>query len=294
MNIVETGRDSAGLATGRGAGSALTRIETNGVELQVQVSGTGTDVVLVHGFPDTHAVWRHQVSALTAAGYRTIAPDLRGFGASDKPVELADYELAHYVRDLVGVLDELGIERAHLVGHDWGSPLVQLLAATVPDRVASVSLLSAGSPAANVEAGVAQREKSWYFLLFQFPGIAERWLSQDDFANARQWLSSHPDLPEVIERLRDPRALSTSLGLYRTGAGPRLLVEPPQLPPVLAPVMGIWSSEDRFLTEESMTGTGKHVRGSWRYERLDGIGHWMQLEAPERVNDLLLDFLTGK
>ncbi|WP_330230652.1 alpha/beta hydrolase [Nocardia sp. NBC_00508] len=98
----------------------------------------------------------------------------------------------------------------------------------------------------------------------------------------------------MIDRLRDPRALSTSLGLYRTGAGPQLLVEPPiDLPEVLAPVLGLWSSEDRYLTEQSMTGTEKYVGGSWRYERLDGVGHWMQLEAPDRVNELLLDFLAG-
>ncbi|MFF3226124.1 alpha/beta fold hydrolase [Nocardia suismassiliense] len=270
------------------------RIETNGIELQVQVSGSGPDVLLVHGFPDTHASWRYQVPALNAAGYRTIVPDLRGFGASDKPVELAQYELVEYLADLAGVLDELGVERAHVVGHDWGASLAYLLAASCPDRVASLTCLSVASPAAVVDAGLAQREKSWYFLLFQFSGIAERWLAQDDFVNARQWLATHPDLYEVIERLRDPRALSTSLGLYRTGAGPQLLVEPPALPPVLAPMLGVWSSEDRYLTEEAMTGTEKYAGGSWRYERLDGIGHWMQLEAPERVNELLLDFLSGK
>ncbi|MFX0574451.1 alpha/beta fold hydrolase [Nocardia nepalensis] len=270
------------------------RIETNGIELQVQVSGTGPDVLLVHGYPDTHATWRYQVPALNAAGYRTIAPDLRGFGASDKPVELAKYELAEYVGDLVGVLDELDVERAHVVGHDWGASLGQLLAGSFPERVASLTCLSVGHPAAIVDAGLDQREMSWYFLLFQFQGIAERWLAQNDFANARQWLATHPDLYEVIERLRDPRALSTGLGLYRTGAGPQLLVDPPQLPPVLAPVMGVWSSEDRYLTEQAMLGTGQHVGGYWRYERLEGIGHWMQLEAPEAVNKLLLDFLSGQ
>lgn len=270
------------------------RIETNGVDLQVQISGTGPDVLLVHGYPDTHAVWRYQVPALNAAGYRTIVPDLRGFGSSDKPTELAAYELEQYVADLVGVLDELQIERAHLIGHDWGSTLSQLVAGHYPERVASLAILSGGSPSSIIDAGLVQREMSWYFLLFQFSGIAERWLAENDFANAREWLGSHPDLYEVIERLRDPRALSTSLGLYRTGAGPELLVEPPVLPQVQAPVMGVWSSEDRYLTEESMTGTAKYVGGSWRYERLDGIGHWMQLEAPERVNELLLDFLSGQ
>ncbi|WP_067533997.1 alpha/beta fold hydrolase [Nocardia crassostreae] len=268
------------------------RIGTNGVALHVEVSGSGPDVLLVHGFPDTHAVWRHQVPALNAAGYRTVAPDLRGFGASDKPSELKQYELEQYVADLVGILDELGIRRAHVVGHDWGATLSQLLAALHPERVESLTILSAGTPAAVRDAGLPQREKSWYFLLFQFSGIAERWLADNDFANAREWLASHPDLDEVIERLRDPRSLSTSLGLYRTGAGPELLIDMPPLPPVPAPVMGVWSSEDFCLTERNMLGTEKYVGGSWRYERLDGIGHWLQLEAPDRFNELLLDFLS--
>ncbi|MFB8282785.1 alpha/beta fold hydrolase [Nocardia colli] len=269
------------------------RFETTGIELEVQVSGSGPNVLLVHGYPDTHGVWRHQVAALNAAGYRTIAPDLRGFGASEKPVELADYELDHYLADLVGLLDELGVQRAHVVGHDWGASLAQLLAGAYPDRVTSLTLLSVGHPASMVDAGLRQREMSWYFLLLQFQGIAERWLAQDDFANARQWLATHPDLDEVIERMRDPQALSAGLGLYRTGAGPQLLVEPPALPPIHAPVLGVWSSEDRYLTEESMTGTEKHLSGSWRYERLDGVGHWLQLEAPDKVNELLLGFLSG-
>ncbi|GAB2665456.1 alpha/beta fold hydrolase [Nocardia goodfellowii] len=269
------------------------RLRTNGVELEVQVGGSGADVLLLHGFPDTHAVWRHQVPVLRAAGYRTIAPDLRGFGASDKPAELEQYELDRYLADLIGILDELAVPRVHVVGHDWGSSLGQLFAAHHPDRVASLTSLSVGNPAAIVDAGLAQREKSWYFLFFQFHGIAERWLAEHDFANARDWLAGHPDLDEVVERLRDPRSLSASLALYRTGAGPQLLVDPPVLPPITAPVLGVWSSDDPYLTERAMLGTEKYVTGPWRYERLDGVGHWLQLEAPDRVGELLLEFLSS-
>lgn len=90
-------------------------IDIHGTGLEVQVSGEGPDVLLVHGYPDTHTCWRHQVSALNAAGYRTIAPDLRGFGASDKPADVESHHPARHVDDLLGVLDHLGVERAHLV-----------------------------------------------------------------------------------------------------------------------------------------------------------------------------------
>ncbi|MGW4421515.1 alpha/beta fold hydrolase [Streptosporangium sp. NPDC004631] len=269
------------------------RVDVNGTGLHVQVSGEGPAVLLVHGYPDTHACWRHQVAALNAAGYRTIAPDLRGVGASDKPVGLENYELDRYVGDLLAVLGHLGIDRAHLVGHDWGSALVQILAMTAPERVAGLTCLSVGHPAALAAAGLPQREKSWYMLLFQFAGIAERWLSQNDFRNLREMLAEHPDPGEVVERMRDPQALTAALAIYRTGVRPETLIAPPlDLPPIQAPTLGVWSTRDRFLTEESMTGTAAHVTGPWRYERLEDVGHWMQLEAPGRVNALLLAHLA--
>ena len=98
------------------------RIELSGVGLNVQASGNdgGEGVLLVHGWPDTHQLWRHQVAALTAAGYRTVAPDLRGFGDSDKPEAIDDYGMIKLLGDLVGILDHYDLTRAHVVGHDWG------------------------------------------------------------------------------------------------------------------------------------------------------------------------------
>jgi pimeloyl-ACP methyl ester carboxylesterase len=267
-------------------------IDHGGVTLSVGDAGSGTPVVLLHGWPDTSAVWRHQVPALVAAGYRVITPDLRGFGASSKPLDVSAYAAPCMVGDVIGVLDALGIDRAHLVGHDWGGAIAFLTAALVPDRVATVTGLSVGHPAAVRAAGLVQREKSWYMLLFQFPDVAERWLSADGFRNLREWCG-HPDIDEVAERLADPAALTASLGVYRAILPPSSLVDPPvTLPPVQAPAMGVWSSGDIALTEKSMTGTADHLAGPWRYERLDGVGHWLQLEAPDTVNALLVDFLS--
>jgi pimeloyl-ACP methyl ester carboxylesterase len=268
------------------------RLQLDDVTLVVDDHGAGSPVVLLHGWPDTRELWRHQVPALLDGGYRVIAPDLRGFGESSKPAEVQAYSAPRMVGDVVGLLDHLSIERAHLVGHDWGAAIAWMTAALRPDRVASIAALSVGHPAALRAAGWAQRQKSWYMLLFQFRGVAERWLSADGFRNLREW-SAHPDIDAVAERLADPEALTASLNLYRAILPPEALVEPPpQLPPVQAPAMGIWSSGDLALTEESMTGSAEHVAGPWRYERLDGVGHWLQLEAPGLVNALLLDFLA--
>jgi pimeloyl-ACP methyl ester carboxylesterase len=261
------------------------------VTLHVRDSGTGIPVVLLHGWPDTGDLWRHQVPALTAAGYRVLAPDLRGFGRSSKPTDLAAYTAPILVADVIALLDALDIRRAHLVGHDWGAAVTWMTAALAPDRVASMTALSVGHPAAFRSVGWRQREMSWYMLLFQFADIAERWLSADDFRNLREW-SAHPDIEPVVERLADPAALTSSLSLYRAILPPESLVEPPTpLPPVIVPVMGVWSTGDFALAEAGMTGSARYVTGPWRYERIEDAGHWLQLDAPNKVNDLLLDFL---
>ena len=240
---------------------------------------------------DTGELWDQQSRALVSAGYRTIVPDLRGFGLSGKPTEIAGYAAPAHVGDVVGILDALGIDRAHLVGHDWGAAIAWMTAAFAPDRVTSVTALSVGHPAAFAGAGWRQRQLSWYMLLFQFPGVAEEWLSAEDFRNLRDW-SGHPRISEVVARLKEPGALTASLGVYRANLPPESLIAPPrELPPITAPVLGVWSSGDFALTEENMADSGKYVAGPWRYERVEGAGHWLQIDAAAEVNALLLDFL---
>ncbi len=266
-------------------------IDTGNVALHVRDSGAGTPVVLLHGWPDTGELWDHQSRTLAAAGYRVIVPDLRGFGASSKPTEVSAYAAPALVGDVVGILDRLGVDRAHVVGHDWGAAVAWMTAAFAPDRVRSVTAFSVGHPASFASAGWRQRQLSWYMLLFQFPDVAERWLSADGFRNLREW-SAHPQVAAVARRLSEPGALTASLGIYRANLPPESLVAPPApLPPVTAPAMGVWSSDDLALTEENMTGSAKVVAGPWRYERVEGAGHWLQLDAPETVDALLLDFL---
>ena len=269
-------------------------IEIGDVALHVRDSGEGTPVVLLHGWPDTGDLWDHQSRTLAAAGYRTIVPDLRGFGASSKPTDVAAYAVPEQVRDVVSILDALGVDRAHVIGHDWGAGIAWVTAAFAPERVASITALSVGHPSSFATAGWRQRQQSWYMLLFQFRGVAEQWLSADGFRNLREW-SGHPQIDTVIRRLAEPGALTASLGIYRANMPPESLVAPPRtLPPVTAPAMGVWSSGDIALTEESMINSAKFVAGPWRYERVEGAGHWMQLDKPDEVDALLLDFLTSQ
>jgi pimeloyl-ACP methyl ester carboxylesterase len=269
------------------------QIENDGITIHVEVTGEGRPVVLLHGFPDTGRLWRHQVEALSSAGFQVIVPDLRGYGATGKPTDVEAYSFLFLAGDVVAILDHLGIDRAHVVGHDWGSALAWIMGALVPDRVDHLVALSVGNPLAFRAVGFPQMEKSWYTLLFQFEGIAERWLSDNAWDNFRRW-SLHPDADAVIEELEVNGSLTPGLNWYRANLTPQSLVDPPlELPPVQANTMGVWSSGDFALTEEQMTGSASHVSGTWRYERLDGPGHWMPVESPDEVNRLLIDFLPG-
>jgi len=268
-------------------------VDSGGVDIHYEVAGDGRPVILLHGFPDSGRLWRNQVGPLASAGFRVIVPDLRGYGRSGKPPAVDDYSLLALAGDVLAVLDQLGVERAHVVGHDWGAALAWVMGSLVPDRVDHLAALSVGHPLAFRAAGMSQLEKSWYMFLFQFEGVAERWLSADSWANFRAW-SDHPDADAVIDDLEKHGSLTPGLNWYRANIPPQAWVDPPlELPLVQAPTMGVWSSGDFALGEQQMTGSAAYVAGPWRYERLAGPGHWMPLDAPDQVTTVLLDFLPA-
>jgi pimeloyl-ACP methyl ester carboxylesterase len=270
----------------------MARVVSGGVGIEYEVTGEGAPVVLLHGFPDSGRLWRHQVPALTQEGFRVIVPDLRGYGRSDKPAAVEAYAIALVAGDVLAVMADAGVDRAHVVGHDWGAAVAWGLGALAGERVDRLVALSVGHPTTFRAGGFEQHQKSWYMLLFQFPGIAEEWLSADGWANFRAW-SRHPDADAVIAEL-EAGSLTPGLNYYRANLPPENWLRPGRpLPPIDRPTMGVWSSNDIALTERQMTSSEQHVTGSWRYERLEGPGHWMQLDAPDDVNRLLIDFLSS-
>jgi pimeloyl-ACP methyl ester carboxylesterase len=271
----------------------MRRIRGDGVDLAVLDEGEGAAVLLLHGFPDSSQLWRHQIPALVDAGMRAIAPDLRGFGESERPEGVEEYAIARSVADMVAVLDALDVERAHVVGHDWGAGLAWALAAYVPARVESLVAMSVGHPNTLRRPSIEQREKGWYQLLFQFTGVAEALIRRDDWELFRELLGDAQDRGRYIADLSRPGALTAALNWYRANATPEQeLRRMRPFPAVDVPAMGIWSSGDAYLTEEGMLGSGDHVTGPWRYERIEDAGHWLPLDAPARVNNLLLDFVS--
>lgn len=266
----------------------------DGVRLAVLDEGEGQPVLLLHGFPDSSQGWRHQVRALAAAGLHVIAPDLRGFGESEKPSGVEEYAISRSVADMLAVLDELGVARAHVVGHDWGASLAWALAAFAPGRVDRLVVLSVGHPETYREPSLEQREKWWYQLLFQFAGVAEELLTRNDWKLCRELLRGALDRERFLTDLSRPGALTAGLNWYRANSDPRHELESRRpFPTVAAPTLALWSSGDAYLTEAPVLQSAEHVTGTWRYERIDGAGHWLQLDAPARVNELLLEFLAS-
>lgn len=130
-------------------------------------------------------------------------------------------------------------------------------------------------------------------LLFQFEGVAESWLSGNDWQTLRRWAGTDVELDHWIGDLSRPGALTAALRIYRANMGPERLLQPPlRLPPVQVPVMGIWSGNDMALTERQMTGSETHVAAEWRYVKIEDVSHWIPVDAPDRLNELLVDWFA--
>jgi pimeloyl-ACP methyl ester carboxylesterase len=271
----------------------MERVETpDGIALAVREEGAGTPVVLLHGFPDTSHVWRHQIPALVAAGFRAIAPDLRGRGESDKPQEVEAYRMTTIANDVVAILDHFGLERAHVIGHDFGANLAWVVAGLHADRVDRLVVMSVGHPNTGRNRTVEEREKAWYMLWFQFEGLAEEVVPRDDWKLLREWTRGNGDVERYIADLSRPDSMRAGLNWYRANVPPqREAAQPREFPAIAAPTLGLWSTGDDYLLEGPVKHSGEHVTGGWRYERVDDASHWLQLDRPDRVNELLLDFL---
>jgi pimeloyl-ACP methyl ester carboxylesterase len=263
------------------------KIQLSEVELNVYGEGAGPAVLLLHGFPDSHALWRKMIPLLVNEGYRVIAPDQRGFGESSAPRGARRYRMERVADDALELLDALDVRQAHIVGHDWGAVIAWLLAGKHPARCLSLTALSVGHPTAYARAGWEQKRKGWYTLFFQLRGLAEWFISRNDFAFLRKWARGYPETDKWISELSRPGRLTAGLNWYRANLVSVLFRKQPRCS---VPVLGIWSDRDMALSEEQMTDSVRFIDSEWRYERLTGLSHWIPLEAPEETARLFCQF----
>ena len=291
------------------------RIASNGIELHVIEQGEGPLVVLCHGFPELAFSWRHQLPALSAAGYRVVAPDMRGFGRSSAPPEVAAYDVLTLSADMCGLLDALGEQSAIFVGHDWGASLVWHLSLLEPERVRAVAGLSVPltprAPAPPMEILRANLGEDFYMVWFQQRGPADEALAKDvrrTLTTSRQWTSGwaqekdfRPKRPAWLseEELRvyvdafERTGFTPGLNLYRNIDRNWELLASVEDRSVEAPALYMTGELDpvrMFYPAETLDGMCKDLRGK---VIVPGAGHWVQQQAPEEVNGALLDFLAG-
>ncbi len=266
-------------------------VRNGDIRLIVHVEGEGPTVLLLHGWPDTSALWDEVAPQLVEAGFRVGAADLRGCGHSDKPSDVESYRMHHLVGDVAAIIDALGDQKVTIVGHDWGAALAWIVATFRADLVERLVVLSVGHPAALYGAGITQQLKSWYMLLFQFEGVGEAFLRKNDYEALRRW-SGHPRANSVIEELERDGQMTAHLLWYRANVAPdAFVVPPPSLPSVEVPVLGLWSSGDFALTEGQMTDSANHCVNGFRYVRVGG-GHWIPIDEPTTVSREIIEFCS--
>lgn len=250
--------------------------------------------ILLHGFPDSSAVWDPLTPYLVAGGFRVIAPDLRGFGDTDMAARVKDYEIETGAAiDVIAILDALKIDRAHLVGHDFGAPVAWMLAAQRPERFYSLAALSVGHMRAFLAAGAEQMRRSSYILVHQFQGLCEWLYRRRDWALLRRHWDAKRDPEATIRLLTRPGRLTAGLNWYRANISIGRMLSPPKEGArgperVALPTLGVWSAGEKYLVEEQMVRSGDYVDGVWTYARLDNASHWLQEDAPEELSKLLL------
>ncbi|HZP56852.1 MAG TPA: alpha/beta fold hydrolase [Dehalococcoidia bacterium] len=276
-------------------------VEANGIRFHLVEQGEGPVVLLLHGFPEFWYSWRFQLPALAAAGYRAVAPDLRGYNLTDKP--RGGYRIETLVADVVALIRALGEERAHVVGHDWGGVIAWQTAWREPSAVRTLCAMNAPHPGAYVRylaRHPAQLLKSSYMLFFQAPGVPEALLRRNRAAAIAAALERSAGRPggftaADIEAYRAaflrPGVARAAIDYYRQAVrqGPRALPDAP----VLVPTLVVWGDADPILEAGMNDHLGEWVKDITKIE-LPGCGHWTQQERPDVVSTELTGWLRAR
>jgi pimeloyl-ACP methyl ester carboxylesterase len=281
-------------------------VQVNGIQLRVVEAGPpqGPAVIHLHGFPEFSYSWRHQIPCLAAAGFRVIAPDLRGYNTSDKPVRVRDYRVEELVGDVIGLIEQTPTRRATLIGHDWGGIIAWFAAMWRPDRVENLAILNAPHPGAYFRElkHWSQLLRSWYAIFFQLPRLPEWLIRRNDYAMVRSLFRQGParksadpehDIQRYIQAIAQPGALTAAINYYRAAmcGGPRSALQAVQ--PITLPTLLIWGDQDPYLVSSLTKGLDRWV-ANLRIEHLPQGGHWIQNDEPDEVNRILLDFLQPR
>ncbi|WP_307790886.1 alpha/beta fold hydrolase [Streptomyces actuosus] len=253
----------------------------------------GRPALLLHGFPQTGLVWRRQIEALAAHGFRVVAPDQRGYSPGVRPRRPEEYRIGLLVDDVVAITEALGWEAFDLVGHDWGGAVAWWTADAHPGRVRTLTVVSTPHPAALAVAlrtDEDQRERSRYMIDWRdAPATEERMLAHDAQELRTVYAGKVPQdsAAAYVRHLSRPGALTAALNWYRAGRPDGAIGV------IDVPTLYVWSTQDSAFGAAAAQETARWVNGPYRFEALQGVSHWVPEEAPETLNHLLLEHLRA-
>jgi pimeloyl-ACP methyl ester carboxylesterase len=271
-------------------------------EVRLHVAEAGVPgrplVILLHGFPEFWWSWRHQIRALSGAGFHVLAPDMRGFHLSDKPRPVSAYRLDRLTADVAGLIRTHGASSAAVVGHDWGANVAWAFTQDHPSMITRLGIINVPHPRRSVEDGLrslSQLRKSWYFFFFQLPRLPEWWLSKNEFLTVRRFFVEDGMAPADADRyVAAARAagdrLRAGVNYYRALLRQVATGGARSWKPIETPTLVLWGARDRFI-DRALADPGVAMVPHRRLEFIEHASHWVQHDAPERVNELLLDFL---
>ena len=266
-------------------------IPVGDLTFDVLISGPddGIPLVALHGFPESAASWGKVTPLLTAAGYRVIAPNQRGYSAGARPEGVDAYKIEHLVADVVGLLDALGLSDAHLVGHDWGSAVAWQVAGRHPNRIRSLTAISVPHPTAfgwALREDEDQKQRSSYIGLLRQEGKAEEVLSEDNFRRLRAMFDGQIDpefADEHIRVLSGAGALTGALNWYRA-----MTRDFGDIDRTTVPTTYVWSTGDSALGRAGAERCGEFVDGPYEFVVLEGGSHWVPEERAEELAEAIL------
>ncbi len=261
----------------------------------------GPLVVLLHGFPEFWYSWRHQMGPLADAGYRVVAPDMRGYNISEKPAGVAAYGTSKLTGDVAALIRHLGHERAVVGGHDWGAAVAWLFAQEYPELLAKLVIMNVPHPVAFRSRFFQEWQflKSWYMLAFQIPWMVEFVSQITGFYIFRQVFRNDPVNPDAfseedvlryMEALQQPGALSAGINYYRAFVRDLLMGRSPKPRIIEQPVLVLWGERDAYLGLHLAEPPAKWVP-DFRLVRFPDASHWVQVDVADQVNASMLDFL---
>ena len=280
----------------------------NGIRLHYAESGSSDDLVLLlHGFPEFWYSWRHQLTALSER-YHVVAPDMRGYNLSDKPSRVADYRIEILVEDVVGLIEHFGARQAALVAHDWGAGVAWAVAQKYPERISKLAILQV-PPATAWRANLTLKQmlRSWYMFFFQLPKLPEWSIARKNFRALEQAFTdtvvregsfTAEDIELYKDALRQPGALAAAVNYYRANVS-RLMSRQPNAVgrkeggKIRVPTLFIYGEQDFAILPRTVQGVSRYIDAPYRELRIPDSGHWVQNEAVDEVNSVLIDFLKS-